>query len=778
MQKLIYLNERTQSSVGNKALRLQELSCAQFPVPPGFVLADPKVEASELTKAISAIGGFPVAVRSSGTIEDLADASFAGMYETFLNVNTYQELTQAIHQCFESSKAPRVKEYLASKGHSVSEAALEESMRVLVQKMVPADRAGVLFTIDPVSGREEHFYLEICQGLGERLVSGHVTPSRYVYDWQKGALVKEELSDEKVTLSASELKALAQLASSIQSFYQHPQDIEFAFDPQGKLWILQSRPVTHVAWRRDVPELTNADFKDGGVSARLCMPMMYSVYQRAIQASMGRYFEDINLVKAGDSYQWIFYHYGRAYWNAGAVKECLRNIPGFDEQSFDRDLGIFKDYGPAGPLKVKLTIKTLLSALNALCGLKAEYENCRRMIDSFTVWFDEKDKDLKAQLRRLEEMSESEFWTFVEAVSDFQFKTECNYFRTIYNNSNMQSDLKSALRKVDRDSQIDYLKLISGLPQMAHMQIEVGLAELHRVATVRGFQSKEWKDALDDFLRLHYHHGDAELDLTEPRWGEVPERIEDLVRTYAPKRVEPSESQYEWEEELAKLDRLKGQGATWRLFGRRTTRNLVHSARDYLVRREHMRTLSTRAYFLLRMVLLEGEKRLNLSKGDVHVYRIEEFLGKVALAASEFENRKNYLSAYRKFTPPNEFGGGMMIQASDAADRDQLQGIGCSSGEVEAVVRVINKIEEAHLLQAGEVLVTKFTDPGWTPIMSRAAAVITEVGGVLSHAAVIGREYRIPAVLNVSSACSRLQTGDLVRVNGRTGTITKLEKVS
>jgi phosphoenolpyruvate synthase/pyruvate phosphate dikinase len=176
--------------------------------------------------------------------------------------------------------------------------------------------------------------------------------------------------------------------------------------------------------------------------------------------------------------------------------------------------------------------------------------------------------------------------------------------------------------------------------------------------------------------------------------------------------------------------------------------------------------------------LLEGEKRLGLLKGDVHIYRIEEFLERKNLAKTEFESRRNYLSAYKKFNPPNEFGGNMMIQEAGSNDGSQLQGIGCSSGEVVGVVRVIARIEEAHQLQVGEVLVTKFTDPGWTPIMSRAAAIITEVGGVLSHAAVIGREYKIPAVLNVNSVCIHLKTGDLVKVNGRTGTISKLEKVS
>ena len=108
----------------------------------------------------------------------------------------------------------------------------------------------------------------------------------------------------------------------------------------------------------------------------------------------------------------------------------------------------------------------------------------------------------------------------------------------------------------------------------------------------------------------------------------------------------------------------------------------------------------------------------------------------------------------------------------------QWQGIGCSSGEIEGIVRVIHSLDESSLLESNEILVTQFTDPGWTPVMSRASAIITEVGGVLSHAAVIGREYGIPAVLNLSEATKVLKTGQRVRVNGRTGLVTSLEKIS
>ncbi|MBY0516414.1 MAG: hypothetical protein K2P81_05870 [Bacteriovoracaceae bacterium] len=778
MKNIVFLNEKDTYLVGNKALKLQELSCAGFPVPPGFTLLNSKFDKNEVLAALEKIGGFPVAVRSSGTIEDLAGASFAGMYETYLEIESADALFKAIEDCYLSATSGRVHDYISSKGKTISTEELKASMRVLIQKMVPADRAGVMFTIDPVNGKEEHQYIEICQGLGERLVSGHVTPSRFYYNWFDSKLDQFEINDEGAHLHESELREISRLGAEIQAHYEFPQDIEFAIDRHSKIWVLQSRPVTHFSWRKDVPEITNADFKDGGVSARVCHRMMYSIYERAIQNSMGRYFEEINLIKSRDSYKWIFYFYGRAYWNVGAVKEALGKIPGFSEESFDRDLGITKDYGAKGPVTVKVGLQSILVALNALCGLIKEYRSCKKMIDEFTPWFEKRDEAIKSKLLNVSSLEEDEFWDFAKEVVEFQFKTESNYFRTIYNNSNMQSDFKNAMRKADPNDEIDFLKLLSGLPHMAHMDIQKDLESLARYAETSGFESDEWKRQMNMFLQHHYHHGDAELDLTCPRWGERPERVVEIVKgMMGAAKVERVNAE-DWQSEWLKLCEMKKRDLSWKFFGKSNLWNLLLDTRDYLVRRELMRTLSTRAYYVLRLVLIEGEKRLGLPSGDIHYLRIEEFISRSIPEKDLMKRYKQYISGYRNFEAPNEFGGTLLERSSEDLNKNELKGIGCSSGEIEAVVRVIQKIEDASYLQTGEVLVTKFTDPGWTPIMSRAAAVITEVGGVLSHAAVIGREYKIPAVLNVSNATKILVTGERIRINGRSGIISRLEKDS
>lgn len=305
--KIIFLDQKIQdeaviNKLGGKASSLNRLAVAGFPVPAGFVIHE---EAESLTEEIEKIGGFPVAVRSSGSLEDLPNASFAGLYETFLFIRNHEELNFSINRCFESKNSARVIDYLQTKKISFSPENL--TMSVLVQKMVDAKVAGVLFTLNPTNGREEECYLEFCEGVGERLVSGHVTPSRISYDWIKELKVSEEINTEKTTLSDASLKSLISYSLKIQAHYGRPQDIEWAMDSSGEIYILQSRPVTTFFPREDRPEVTNADLKDGGVSARVCSMFMYSVYRDAMKNSMGDYFKKINLIKDDSNIQWIYY---------------------------------------------------------------------------------------------------------------------------------------------------------------------------------------------------------------------------------------------------------------------------------------------------------------------------------------------------------------------------------------------------------------------------------------------------------------------------------------
>ncbi len=749
--------------MGGKAHNLRSLLLEGFSVPAGFVLQN---EEPNLEEAVAAIGGFPVAVRSSGSLEDLPNASFAGLYETFLFIQNHEELKNAIYNCFESRHSARVKDYLDTKKIKWTPESL--TMSVLVQKMVDAQMAGVLFTMNPTNGFEEEFYAEFCEGVGERLVSGHVTPSQLTYNWQKQIVVKAVTNNEGSVLNDSLMKQLMNESLKIQAYYGKPQDIEWAIDKNGSLFILQSRPITTYTARDDKPELTDADLKDGGISARVCSPGMFSIYREALKNSMGDYFKKIKLIPNDENIQWLHYHYGRVYWNAGAVKEGLKKLPDFKEEAFDRDLGIQKDYGSVGPHHTKTTLSSIMDALPVLIALHQEFRDSSILVSQFKIPFEARDEKLKSELKKIKKMTDEEFCQWLLEVILFQNDTEKKYFRIVYNNSNYQTEFKNMLKKAPGYEMGDEIDLMGELHGVSHLDVQGGLAKLRQASDLYGFDSQMYHSAREDFLRIHYHHGPAELDLTVPRWGEHKEWVDELVRSFT--QAASGKPRFE-------ITRHK----IWRSFSflsRGKFISMLECSRDFLRMREEMRAYSTRAYYLLRIAILDFARRNNLSEEDVFMLDILEIKNKSIYPDAVLPDtslRKAFYRGYRNFSPPHEFGGTISGIKAHPVD-GQLKGIGCSPGEIVGRARVILDIHATHELTHEEILVTLFTDPGWTPVLARVGGVITEVGGLLSHAAVIGREYGIPAILNLIDATIHIQDGDLIKMNGKTGLVEILEK--
>jgi phosphohistidine swiveling domain-containing protein len=782
------------SRAGKKAGNLHLMAVAGFAVPSGFVVfPDEDVSAIDdgaLADLVAKVGGFPVAVRSSGLLEDLAGASFAGQYETFLGVEGVGQLRARIEECRASAKSERVRTYLQKNGLDPAGALVS----VLVQRMVDARAAGVGFSIHPITGREEHALVECVRGLGEKLVSGHAAPSRYVLDLATGGIVEVEQGADGAELSKGEAVQVARALLDLQAHFHSPQDIELAIDRAGKLWLLQSRPITRIHWRTDVDELTNADFKDGGISARVCTPMMYSLYRDAFQGSMQRYFETLKLGKGQE--RWIASYYGRGYWNASAVKRALANVPGFDEEKFDRDLGIQKDYGAAGPHVVPTDARTMLRAAPVAIALEREYRHQLRAVLRFGSRFRRERSKWLDRILAFAQTSDGVFFgDLTRVVRELHLKTEQAYFTTIYNNQNMQSDFKNAIAKLDettgRPTQLALL--MSGLDDIRHMDVQRGFVELHRVAKAHGLASPEWSRALESFLAEHGFHADAELELTCPRWSEDPSRVVAHVERALSAGVEPADpdrtvasQRKQFEDEVRAIEGLVASRLVWRVrFA--GFRSRLERARRYLSAREEMREYSTQVYALVRAYVLEAGRRFakrgDLAAGaDVFMLFSEEMidLAQGALSAPRAREtanvRRKLYDGYRDLVPPNELGRGVTVRADESFEgKDVLRGVGCSPGVVEGLVRVVHSLDDAGSLRKGEILVTRFTDPGWTPVLGLVAGVVTEVGGMLSHAAVIGREYGIPAVLNVPGATKALRSGQRVRVDGAIGTVVLLE---
>lgn len=763
------------SYIGKKAFNLNKLKTAGLQVPNGFMLSmleNVRSKRSEIEAAIVKIGGFPVAVRSSGSLEDLSGASFAGMYESYLFINSIEDLLEKIELCFKSTESERVKKYLKEKK---LESKLEFSC--LVQKMIDAQYAGVTFTLNPVSGKEEELLFEIVQGVGDKLVSGECTPNQYIYN-KKNKIVTTIHQEFEFEIKNKFINDLIKTSNEITKIFGAPQDIEWAVDKSGNLHILQSRPITSIQYRKDYQEMTNADLKDGGISARVCTPMMYSLYEKCFELSMSEYFEKIKLKDKKTKIKWMHYLYGRGYWSAHEVKKLLFKIPGFSEKTFDEDLGIRKNYGPKGPMIVKNSVSVIIKILPTAFALEKEYKNCQKMLDGFKAWFEKIDFEEKEKIQKISKLSTSELlMQFQNTIENYYLKTETSYYRTIYNNSNYQSDFKSFIRKLSFT--IDILKLFSGISTIPHMQVQSDFLILAKIAKQDGIESKEFIKGLETFLEKHYHHGDAELELKTPRWGEVPQRVIDLTKKLMESPNAPLDPLKTCEIQFQEYENYKNEISKQLNFIKKTSfLNKLQTARFFLSYRESMREYSTRSYFIIRQYLLEIAKRFKeekiiLEEDEIFLFKIDELLEfcktkENKITREEIENKKYDYEGFRNFSAPDDFG----FDLSEILETDGgLKGIPCSKGKVTAIARVVKDINEIENITEGCILVTKFTDPAWTPVFSLVKGVVTEVGGILSHAAVISREYGIPAILNVKDVTQTIKDGDLITIDGETGQI-------
>jgi phosphohistidine swiveling domain-containing protein len=392
------------------------------------------------------------------------------------------------------------------------------------------------------------------------------------------------------------------------------------------------------------------------------------------------------------------------------------------------------------------------------------------MIALFRDKFETRDEELKSSLLGLRRLSDEAFNRWFFDVILFQNDTERNYFRTIYNNSNFQTEYKNFLKKLKAYEEGDEVDLMGELHGVSHLDVQGGLRVLRKSADFYGFDSNKYYSDRENFLKIHYHHGPAELDLMVARWGENKEWVDDLVRSFVDV---PQSGESKYSRTFNKI--LNGIS----VFKRGKFSSFTEESRDYLRLREEMRAYSTRAYYLLRIGLLEFARRKQIDQQDIFMFDVMEIRSHLysGKALPDISSRKIYYLGYRGFTPPNEFGGTIVAMKSSSS-ANGLKGLGCSPGEITGRARVILDIHQTGSLTKEEILVTTFTDPGWTPVLARVGGVITEVGGLLSHAAVIGREYGIPAILNLIDATKHIEDGDLIKMNGKTGVVEILEKRS
>jgi len=433
-------------------------------------------------------------------------------------------------------------------------------------------------------------------------------------------------------------------------------------------------------------------------------------------------------------------------------------------------------------------------------ALGREFRRQLRKTENYGEHFLRQEVHYQQLVESCDGMEDGEFFSLLVEVLGFHNRTHADYLRTVYNHVNYQAEFKKLLDRIQAaiGEPISLLVLMSGLHDVSHMKIQQGLLRLVGTAKIHGTASREWDLALTEFLSTNYFHGDAELDISTPRWRECPDRIRQMVEGIQQSGIEPKqpeatarEQATQYSEEVRRI-RAALRRSPWqqlrfeKLFSKR-----LKISRTYASRREQMREYSMHADDLVRRYLLEAGRRL-LRRGwlrqqaAVFMLHTEEIKAiahdRVSrdqiLGSSEF--REFMYRGYRMVEPPGELGGAVSHLVSsrkvaELTDRTLLTGVGCSAGRVTAKARVLTELRESDQLMPGEILVTRFTDPAWTPTMGLVAGLITEVGGLLSHGAVIAREYGLPAVLNVHGATAVIKTGQVLEIDGGKGTVKIVE---
>lgn len=768
-------------SAGGKGRALAQLWQAGFPVPDGCVLLPAAfagdaltAEAWELTcrqlSRIRAGQPLPFAVRSSALNEDSAQASFAGEFESVLGVKTDEEIRQAICTVRQSRHHARVHAYSQAQGMDAD----DQEIAVVIQRLVQADFSGVLFTADPIHGDLMRMTGNVVAGMGDKLVSGQVTASEFSFERTAGTYHgPAEL--EKVA------KTLHRHAHEIENEMDRPQDIEWAV-ADGKLAILQARPITTLKGYNPVTAEWNDTLKGNFLWSATNLMEACPDILTPFTASLRPYVETIggpSLTIKGYPLNGIIG--GRFYANLSVQISAFAPMFKGDAHRAYREMA-----GWWGQIPDEMEIPLLpvtkqewqRSVLPGLLRTAYQFAQYRKKAPAFLA----QNRQHCASLRTQIEQSESE----AALVRLWQDEIVPSYrdglFYVVATASDAQVRLEQELKiLVGADDANALLSNLSGLS--SRLESLGPMAGLGMV--VRGEMSRE------AYLEAYGHRGENEGECAWPRPMEDSAWLDRQLAEWAKAPMDVD----------ARLARQRdAYQAAWERFcaqhpqkANAMQKRLAKTAQD-ACRREAVRSEATRGMTILRAFALRAGQMLGIGD-EVFFLTIEEVLAGLAGDTSalafiptrqETYERYHALPPYPtlicgRFSPftwaadPNRRSDLVDSRAQavlpDTTDERIIHGAPGALGVVEGTVRKLERLEESWQFQAGEVLVTTMTNIGWTPLFPRAAAIITDLGAPLSHAAIVAREMGIPAVVGCGNATTRLQTGDRVRVDGGQGLV-------
>ncbi len=759
-----------------------------------------------ITRALAPLGEHTAyAVRSSATAEDLPTASFAGQQDTYLNVVGPAAILLHVSRCWASLFTERAVTYRQRNGIDHRTV----YMAVVVQQMVFPDAAGILFTADPVTGSRKVATVDASFGLGEALVSGLVNPD--VYKVRDSEIVTEAVAakqravyalpaggtqevaidpqrQEQPALTDAQVVRLVQLGRRIEAYFGRPQDIEWCLAGDD-FQIVQSRPITTLFPIPAAGDEENHVYVSVGHQQMMTDPMKplgLSVWQLTAMAPMhaagGRLFVDVTRRLASPaSRAGLLDVMGRGDPLIRDALETVLDRGDFIPKLLDGGSGEPPVRGASAPIETDPAIATALidrsQASIAALQRGIRTKTGPALFDFLLQAFQEHKRILSDPLSMQAIMAGMEAtWWLNDQLQEWLGEKNAADTLTLSAPGNVTSEMGLAL--------LDVADVIRPHPEVVAFLQGVGddgfLDELPKFAG-----GTEARDAIEAFLDRYGMRCVGEIDITRPRWRERPTTlvpvILDNVRNFEPgaakRRFQQGrqEAQKKAQEVLEHLRALPdGEHKA------SETKRMIDRVRTFIGYREYPKYGIVSRYFVYKQALLEEAERLAQAgllaeKEDIFYLTFQELHDVVRTNRSDdqlIQQRKDAFRSYQALTPPRVLtSDGEAIAGSyrrDDVPAGALIGLPVSAGTVEGRARVILDMAEADL-EAGDILVTAYTDPSWSPLFVAITGLVTEVGGLMTHGAVIAREYGLPAVVGVEQATRLIRDGQRIRVHGTDG---------
>lgn len=755
------------------------------------------------------------AFRSSATAEDTEGASYAGQYESILDVPP-ERAEEAVRRCWASLWAPGVRAYRAA-----SDDDTEPAMAVVVQRMVPADISGVAFTEDPTGSVPDAMRIEHVDGLGEALVSGEATP--------EVIHVRRDDAEPVDAEAPPFLPELVELLKRIEADFGSPQDVEWSI-AGGRVHILQSRPIT-TSMRLETPEGDGFDtpprpgttFTPVAVAEMLpgpLPPLTWTTCAPMLEAAFGRLFTDLG-IEPPDRGRMLARFRGHAALNLTRLKEATGRMPGgsgpeVERQYLGRALspepeeddsgGALERLRSVGPMIRALRLRrrllgdaeALLKTVDLLLGLDADLtgrsmaELCdyrRRIREIARFGFGTQAgiaaaaaaayRGLELTLGRWLPADEAGTWAQrLTSGSLGATVTGCAAVMGVWESYGLLKEHPEGLRAIHDGPTERTEERLAALGDVGRRFLDATWEAMRKAGSTSVYGGRTW-DELDRtpfWEMLRQCQGSVPLERmpateTDELTGVVDERLAEL----------DPHLRRTWRWRLVRVFTGQIVDARWRLLSR-----MAKDATAFLRLRETTKSAVLRLGGEQRRVVREIVRRLAdesvLEAGDEWLLSDEE-LDRLAQTGRgpDGEMLRRRRAGWERLAVaeplPEVFTGAPPPPGHEHVETDGvLQGWGASPGIIEGRIRLVRELAEGRELERGEILLARSTDPSWTPLFMTAGGIVMEQGGPLSHAAIVSREFERPAVLNIPGATDRLRTGTRVRIDGTAGTVEILEE--